>query len=190
MIIQHGKKFHVIGVEKNFWSVSQCNSLINAYQDKFIPYSFDKLGTHGAAEQPRNYPATSNRAVVHSKQVPSDIHELVKEYNRNSYNFVLQDETVQYINKLTPAEDLGWHKDNLEEIETLYTKRAPYRISVVIKLNNKFTGGATEIYKHDPFNLNTGDALLFCCDMWHRSTPVTAGTKYSFNMWTRGVPIQ
>ena len=190
MIIKHGVKFNVLGVEKGFWTVDQCNKMIREHQDKFVPMSFTKLGTHGAAEQPRNYPATSNRAVVQNKSVPSDIHELVKEYNRMSYNFVLQDETVQYINKLTPSEDLNWHKDNHEEIETLYTKRAPYRISCLIQLNNKFSGGATEIYRHQPFNLKTGDALLFCCDMWHRSTLVTEGIKYSFNMWTRGVPIQ
>jgi len=146
------------------------------------------MQNHGAAEQPRNYPIESNRAKV--KSVPDDIHQLVREYNRNSYNFALSDETTQYINRLTPSEDLNWHKDNLEEIETLYTKRAPYRISCVVYLNNKFEGGATEIYRYKPFNLNTGDALLFCCDMWHRSTPVTKGVKFSFNMWTRGVPFR
>ena len=185
MIIQHGTRFNIIGIEKGYWSVDQCNDMIKEHHDKFVPFSSTAMQNHGAAEQPRNYPIDSNRAKV--KEVPEDIHKLVREYNDMSYRFALSNETTQYINRLTPSEDLSWHKDNLDEMETLYTKRAPYRISCIIYLNNKFKGGATEIYKYKPFNLNTGDALLFCCDMWHRSTPVTEGVKYSFNMWTRGV---
>ncbi len=184
MIIEHGVRFNIVGIEKGFWSVETCNNMIREHQDKFVPFSGRALGNHGAAEQPRNYPIESNRAKV--KHYDEGLDHLVREYNKNSYNFILSEETTQYINRLTPSEDLNWHKDQLDEIETLYTKRAPYRISVLIYLNNKFKGGATEIYKYEPFKLDTGDALLFCCDMWHRSQPVTEGVKFSFNMWTRG----
>ena len=188
MILEHGLKFHVIGLEKAFWSVDQCNSLIEKYNDKFVPMSFKSLNNFGAADQPENYDCTSNRANVNSMDIPmNELNQLIHEYNDMSYNFALGDNTVQYINKLTPKHDLGWHKDNLEIIETLYTKRPPYRVSVVIVLNNKFEGGATEIFRHTPYKLNTGDALLFCCDMWHRIQKVTEGVKFSFNLWKQGV---
>ena len=85
---------------------------------------------------------------------------------------------------------MGWHKDNHEDLENYYRHKAPYRISVVINLNNKYDQGETEIFRHEPYKLNTGDAVVFSSHMWHRSKKVTNGTKFSFSWWVTGVPVE
>ena len=80
MIIEHGVRFNIVGIEKGFWSVETCNNMIREHQDKFVPFSGRALGNHGAAEQPRNDPIESNRAKV--KHYDEGLDHLVREYNK------------------------------------------------------------------------------------------------------------
>jgi len=179
--------FSIIGFQPKFWSVKKCDSLIRSCTEMSV-FDSEKLKTYGEAVSPNPYPYNSLRQTT---SIPdADLWTLAQEYNEKSYQFKLGNDTIQYVNKITYRENLNWHKDNYEDLETYYRHKAPYRVSVVVILNNKFERGETEIFRHKPFKLNTGDAVVFCSHMWHRSRKVINGTKWSFSWWAGGVPVE
>ena len=180
--------FSIVGIKPKFWSVQKCNDIIRNNTDLMSMFDSEKYKTYGDGVSPNPYPMTVWRQ---NTFIPdADLWKLAEEYNDKSYQFKLGNDTIQYINKITYRENLGWHKDNHEDLENYYRHKAPYRISIVINLNNKYDLGETEIFRHEPFKLNTGDAVVFSSHMWHRSKKVTNGTKFSFSWWITGVPVE
>ena len=181
--------FSIVGIKPNFWKVDKCNAIIKNYSDNMVMFNSETYKTYGDSITPNPYPMTVWRQTI-LEFADADLWKLAEEYNQKSYQFKLGSDTLQYINKITTKENLGWHKDNYEDLENYYRHKAPYRISIVINLNNKYEQGETEIFRHKPFKLNTGDAVVFSSHMWHRSRKVNNGTKYSFSWWVGGVPVE
>jgi len=187
MIIDR-ENFSIVGIQRGFWTMNKCNSVIKNNTDNMVLFDSQERKTYGDSITPNPYPMKVWRQTI--LEFPdADLWKLAEEYNKRSYQFKLGNDTLQYINKLNKFVDLGWHKDNYEDLENYYAHRAPYRISIVVNLNNKYERGETEIFRHIPFKLNTGDAVVFSSHMWHRSRKVTEGTKFSFAWWVRGVPV-
>jgi PKHD-type hydroxylase len=73
-----------------------------------------------------------------------------------------------------------WHTDSDNNFE--------YRFcSVVIQLNDDYTGGVLELKKTDDtiyqFEEGTGNLFIFLSNMLHRVTPVETGIRYSLVNW-------
>ena len=188
MIIDR-QNFSIVGIQPNFWTVEKCNSIIKEYTTDMILFDSEKLNTYGDAISPNPYSVAGWRQTIF-KFADADLWKLAEEYNDKSYQFKLGQDTIQYVNKITFRENLGWHKDNHEDLENYYRHKAPYRVSIVVNLNNKYERGETEVFRHKPFKLNTGDAVVFSSHMWHRSRKVINGTKFSFAWWVEGVPVE
>ena len=101
-----------------------------------IMFNSEDWKTYGDSITPNPYPMTVWRQTI--LEFPdADLWKLAEEYNDKSFQFKLGSDTLQYINKITEKENLGWHKDNYEDLENYYRHKAPFRISVVVNLNNK-----------------------------------------------------
>jgi len=70
-----------------------------------------------------------------------------------------------------------WHTDILDDS----INRRFY--SIVIRLNNNYTGGELELKDYKSIKSNTGTLYMFLSDTHHRVTPVTSGIRYSLVMW-------
>ena len=102
-------------------------------------------------------------------------------------------ETPQFC-RYEPGQFYDWHVDMGvdESKELLYRK-----ITIVVSLNENYTGGDLEIEKFCPPNIknrstkipqlrNTGTIIAFPSFVHHRVTPVEEGTRYSLVCWFRG----
>ena len=111
-------------------------------------------------------------------------------------------ETVQ-IAKYKKNQHYAWHTDGGGDHFGAYTegdnhKGKVRKVSCVSILSNGYTGGDLELalQKQDGENLilrpemEVGDVIVFPSYVFHRSTPISKGTKYSAAMWCLGPPFR
>ena len=101
----------------------------------------------------------------------------------------------------------GWHPDGGSDIHGAYDendngKRRVRKLSLVAILSDKHVGGELEFSIQSTFDpntvlneilkpkLNLGDVVVFPSYVFHRSTPIEKGTKYSVTMWCLGSPFK
>ena len=79
------------------------------------------------------------------------------------------------------SEYFDWHTDSTD---TIYRDRFA---SIVIQLNNKYTGGILEIKNLKgelvPIENKIGTLYIFNSRLFHRVTPVVDGIRYSLVNW-------
>ena len=77
--------------------------------------------------------------------------------------------------KYTKGDHFNWHKDYHQEH------------TIIIALNNDYTGGELEIKEHGSYNLKTGDCIMFPALIPHRIIPITSGIRYSIVIWHQSI---
>ena len=111
-------------------------------------------------------------------------------------------EPVQ-IARYKKGEHYSWHRDGGSDIHHSYKYRPDIngkvrKLSLVAKLSNDYIGGELEFVlqglraTHEilKVNMEVGDIIVFPSFVFHRSTPVTKGVKYSATMWCLGPPFK
>ena len=115
-------------------------------------------------------------------------------------------ESVQ-IAKYKKNQHYAWHTDGGGDHFCAYTEGASSadtykgkvrKVSCVSILSNGYTGGDLELalQKQDGENLilypemKVGDVIVFPSYVFHRSTSISKGTKYSAAMWCLGPPFK
>ena len=98
--------------------------------------------------------------------------------NLKGFNILFR-EDLQFTEYKT-GQFYNWHKDN-----NRYDKR---HCSIVIQLNNQYTGGELEIidpHKNSIVSLEKGigNLFVFLSHLEHRVSPVLTGTRYSLVSW-------
>jgi len=97
----------------------------------------------------------------------------------------------------------AWHTDGNGDHFGVYSegdnvKGKVRKVSLVACLSNGYVGGDLELalQKQGGENevlypeMKVGDVIVFPSFVFHRSTPITKGTKYSAAMWCLGAPFK
>ena len=110
----------------------------------------------------------------------------IKELDSNIYGFI--NNRIKSLTKLK-LEQSFVIKYNKELIPSMGPHYDLTTLSVVINLNNNFTGGGTNFpllkHTHRAQDHNPGDAIVFKSDKlnsWHEALPVEDGTRYVINL--------
>ena len=110
-------------------------------------------------------------------------------------------ESVQ-IARYKKNQHYAWHIDGWSDHFYTYTDEGNYKgrvrkLSLVSCISNGFDGGELEFSVIDKEKsrifqpeLGIGDVIVFPSFVYHRSTPITKGTKYSVSMWCLGPPFR
>ena len=110
-------------------------------------------------------------------------------------------ESVQ-IARYKKNQHYAWHIDGWSDHFCTYTDEGNYKgrgrkLSLVSCISNGFDGGELEFSVIDKEKsrifqpeLGIGDVIVFPSFVYHRSTPITKGTKYSVSMWCLGPPFR
>ena len=110
-------------------------------------------------------------------------------------------ESVQ-IARYKKNQHYAWHTDGGGDHFGVYpngnSKGKVRKISLVACLSNGYVGGELELSLQRPGEENevlhpemkVGDVIVFPSYVFHRSTEITKGTKYSAAMWCLGAPFK
>jgi len=111
-------------------------------------------------------------------------------------------ESVQ-IARYKKNQHYAWHIDGNSDhfgacSEEGNNKGKVRKVSLVACLSNGYVGGDLELALQDQEKENlilypemkVGDVIVFPSYVFHRSTPITKGTKYSAAMWCLGPPFK
>ena len=111
-------------------------------------------------------------------------------------------ESVQ-ISKYKKNQHYSWHRDGAGDHFGVYPKGENIegkvrKISLVACLSNGYVGGDLELalQEQDKENeilhpeISVGDVIVFPSYVFHRSTSISKGTKYSAAMWCLGPPFK
>ena len=97
----------------------------------------------------------------------------------------------------------SWHRDGASDHFASYADNGNYKgkvrkLSLVACLSNGYVGGALEFAVQSEYEENEilrpemgiGDVIIFPSHIFHRSTPIEKGIKYSASMWCLGPPFK
>ena len=97
----------------------------------------------------------------------------------------------------------SWHTDGGSDEHASYKKEGNFKgkvrkLSLVAMISNGYVGGELEFALQDRDikpeilkpKMNVGDVVVFPSFVFHRSTPIKKGTKYSVSMWCLGPPFK
>lgn len=172
---------------KNFLSTEETKKLLN-FSKKNLLLKPGKVGNNELNEKRRKssiafinydniYPFFKERLIV-------QISEKIK---LKGYEINFENEPFQFT-EYKKGEYYDWHTDS----DSLNSIRY---CSIVIQLNDKYTGGDLEMSLKDSdeiikFENGIGNLFVFLSSIWHRVTPVTTGTRYSLVNWFSIKPIE
>ena len=109
-----------------------------------------------------------------------------KEVNVKGYNIDFTNNSFQFTEYRTDGY-YHWHTDS----DTIITERY---CSIVIQLNEEYTGGELQIKDKDDNEITLekglGNLFIFYSHLTHRVKPITTGTRYSLVNWFKLTPIE
>jgi len=107
------------------------------------------------------------------------------------------------IAKYRKNQHYSWHRDGASDHFASYTDDGNYKgkirkVSLVACLSNGYVGGDLELalQEQDKENeilrpeMEEGDVIIFPSYIFHRSTAIEKGIKYSASMWCLGPPFK
>jgi PKHD-type hydroxylase len=110
-----------------------------------------------------------------------------KEVNVKGYNIDFTNNHFQFT-QYTKGGYYNWHTDSSVG---LYEERY---CSMVIQLNDEYTGGELQIKNKDDNEITLekglGNLFIFYSNLIHRVKPIISGTRYSLVNWFRLIPIE
>jgi PKHD-type hydroxylase len=110
-----------------------------------------------------------------------------REVNVKGYNIDFTNNQFQFTEYTTDGY-YNWHEDSAEGVN-----QERY-CSMVIQLNEEYTGGELQIKDKDDNEITLekglGNLFLFYSHLTHRVKPITTGTRYSLVNWFRLTPIE
>ena len=175
---------------KNFLTKDDC--------EKIIDFSTKNLSLNDAKINDGMYDVTKRKSKVAFTNYDSILPELSKKlFDEITNQFKLKGHVVDFENKeyqFTKYEMGGhfnWHRDSAET--GIYANRF---CSIVIILNNEYTGGELEINTElngdesiITLDNSIGNLHVFLSQVLHRVKPIEAGVRYSLVSWFSVKPI-
>jgi len=150
----------------------------------------------------------SNIVWMSDSWIYKEIHPYIHMANRNAgWNFEWDVSEECQFTKYSKGQYYGWHADSwgkpYDKPGPLYNKIRKLSVSVSLSDFLEYEGGALEFdfRNEDPSKSNKkkiqtctqilpkGSLVVFPSFVWHRVTPVTAGTRYSLVLWNLGKPF-
>jgi PKHD-type hydroxylase len=112
-----------------------------------------------------------------------------KEVNVKGYDIDFTNNMFQFT-EYTKDGYYNWHEDSGNENE-VFSKRY---CSMVIQLNDEYTGGELQIKDKDGNEITLekglGNLFIFYSHLTHRVKPITTGTRYSLVNWFTLTPVE
>ena len=120
----------------------------------------------------------------------------VEEANENSgWKYEIDSFEWAQIAKYDKNQHYSWHQDGISDHNSPDEKVR--KLSLVGVLSNGYEGGELEFKQIEDEGVKVvkpkmelGSVVIFPSYQWHRSTPVTKGTKQSLAMWCLGPPFR
>ena len=150
----------------------------------------------------------SNIVWMNDRWIYKEIHPYIHMANISAgWNFQWDVSEDSQFTKYSKGQYYGWHSDSWEKPYSkpgpLYGKIRKLSVSVSLSDYSEYEGGALEFNfrnrdpsKSDKNSIQTctqilpkGSLVVFPSFVWHRVTPVTAGTRYSLVLWNLGKPF-
>ena len=182
------KKYFTI---KNFLLEKECDSLLD-FSLKNLELKKGKIGNNEVYEKARKSTiAFCNYDTTFPFLKKRLIQKISNEIKLKGYELNF-DEPFQFT-KYDTGEYYQWHTDSATAVENSSNRYC----SVVIQLNNEYSGGSLEIKKFegeeeiiDIFENGKGNLFVFLSSMLHRVAPVETGVRYSLVSWFKLKPIE
>ena len=176
------------------------------FKSAFSPKLCSKIVEHGLQQQDekaknsRKDVRESSIVWLEDEWIRDEIYPYLHKANRKAgWNFDWDDsETVQFT-KYKKDQFYNWHLDQYFKPDRQGKIR---KLSVTVNLLDKkeFSGGDFEFDFTHKYGQQKpekckeieprGSIVVFPSFVWHRVTPVTAGTRYSLVMWALGPPFK
>lgn len=173
---------------KNFLSTEETKKLLN-----FSKKNFDlKPGTIDNNELNEKRRKSSITFINYDNIYPFLKERLIVQISEKiklkGYEINFENQPFQFT-QYKKGEHYNWHTDSDLGINS---KRY---CSIVIQLNDKYTGGDLEMSLEDSdeiikFENGIGNLFVFLSSILHRVTPITTGTRYSLVSWFSVKPIE
>ena len=133
----------------------------------------------------------SNDAWIYTLLFP-----FIEEANENSgWKYEIDSCEPVQIAKYGKDQHYSWHQDGASDHNAVDEKVR--KLSLIATISNGYEGGELEFkqIENDGVNvmkpsMSLGAVIIFPSYQWHRSTPVTKGTKQSLAMWCLGPPFR
>lgn len=170
----------------NFLSKKECEDLLQFSLTKEL-----KPGLVGGSELDSAYFRKSNVFFYdYTLDFPNLNQKLIeifkKEVNIKGYDIDFTNNSFQFTEYKTDGY-YNWHTDS----DTIITDRY---CSMVIQLNEEYTGGELQIKDKDDKEITLekglGNLFIFYSHLTHRVKPITTGTRYSLVNWFKLTPIE
>ena len=180
-----GRNYSFYSIVINFFTVDECNEVIKKCN------SMKMTGVKVALPEFTEYwKGDSNRFIQKVELTRDQIRRIniaIDNFNYQTYKFALHNELLNFVARYDkPEHHIDWHRDDYETLEHLYTDIPATRITMTLGLNNKYKGGGFDLKENGLIPLNTGDAVFFCSQEFHRATPIKEGVRYSLTSWRLG----
>lgn len=179
----------------NCLSAEACDSIIQHCETKET-----KLATlNGVTDMTKilqkrfSYINFHNDEDVFIKSVIQEIDDLIR-HIIDRYSFDIKTPNYFQYSTYTEKGFFDWHCDLIMD-KPSDKKELMRKVSVVILLNDDFTGGEFETNKGNPkfptkHNLTKGDAIIFPSFVSHRVKPIVSGTRKSLVLWYGGADFK
>lgn len=174
---------------KNLLTDKECDEIIE-YSIKNLSLKKALVGTNVLNEKIRKSSASmTNYDLVFPYIKEKLLKQIVNNIHVKGHEINFDNQPYQFT-KYEKGEYYNWHVDSTEE--GYMSKRY---CSIVIQLNNSYTGGELQMQKNEDddiitFESGKGNLFVFLSNIRHRVANVTDGTRYSLVSWFTLKPIE
>lgn len=163
---------------KNFLSESECNYILSTNLDNYnlLPAKISGVTDGLDTGYRKSSVALIDKIDIIDDRLKSVLNDIVKVKGGN-----ISEIGKYQFTKYDIGEHYNWHTDSGN---TIFKNRVA---SIVIQLNNNYTGGNLE-YKDDTgviheFERGAGNLFIFYSGLEHRVSPIESGIRYSLVNW-------
>ena len=124
------------------------------------------------------------------------LYNFIEEANENSgWKYDIESFEWAQIAKYGKDQHYSWHQDGISDHNSL--DKQVRKLSLVAVISDGYEGGELEFKQIEDEEVKVlqpemglGSLVIFPSYQWHRSAPVTKGTKESLAMWCLGPPFR
>jgi predicted 2-oxoglutarate/Fe(II)-dependent dioxygenase YbiX len=175
---------------KNLLTESECDEIIG-YSTKNLNLTKALVGTEAIYNEKMRKSSVS--ITNYDSVFPFIKQRLLKQLpgymNVKGHEINFDNQPYQFT-KYEKGEYYNWHVDSIDD-----GYMAKRYCSIVIQLNNSYTGGELQMQKNEDddiitFECGKGNLFVFLSNIRHRVNTVTGGTRYSLVSWFTLKPIE
>jgi hypothetical protein len=175
-----------VGVYKNHINKSICEETVKQLNDKrWVKHEYAYNGGTVSYDDDLHisYDNVSTKKIIMDSIWDVTNQYVTKDLNCEWYSGWSGFSEVRF-NRYDENTQMRKHCDHIKYIFVCVIKGIPI-LTVLISLNNDYTGGDLILFDDEKIELNAGDAVVFPSNFLypHRITPITKGIRYSCVSW-------